>query len=185
MIVAVLMTGFTGCGREVPPEIPDFRIPPKIALVDSTVPEVVTDPSAPMGPVPTPLPKRAPTKASVAVTKAKVAEAPSPTPIPEAPAAPSIVGTWQVTEMSRRGQSQPLPSGMQMTFTFAQDGSLTMSVSGGQMPQAHTQQGTYSLTGNQITITMQNHSKSGTCTFDGNDRVTLEMDESKMTMARR
>jgi predicted small lipoprotein YifL len=184
MIVAVLMTGFMGCGRETPPEIPDFRIPPKIALIDSTVPEIVTDPSGPMGPVPTPLPKQTPTKPPVAVVKAKVAQAPPPTQVPEAPAAPSIVGTWKVMETSFRGQAHPMPAGMQMIFTFGQDGSLNMSMSGGQLPQPQTQQGSYSLTGNQITLTMQNHSQSGTCTFDGNDKITIEIGEGKTTMAR-
>jgi hypothetical protein len=183
VIVVVLTAGLSGCGRDAPPEIPDFRIPAKIALVDSTVPEVVADPSAPMAPTPAPLPKGEPTKAPVLVAKKNVA-APTPTPAPEAPLAPSIVGTWQITEMARRGQSQPLPAGMQMTLTFAQDGSLTMSVSGGQMPQANTQQGTYTLTGNQITINLHNQAKSGTCTFEGDNKITIEIDEAKMTMTR-
>jgi hypothetical protein len=182
-IVIVLSAGMAGCGRDAPPDIPEFRIPAKIALVDSTVPEVVSDPSAPMAPTPTPVSKREPTKAPV-VAKSKGVDAPAPTRIPDAPAAPSIVGTWQVTEMSHRGQSRPMPAGMQMAFTFAQDGSFTMSMSGGQMAQAQTQQGTYTLTGNQLNITMKNQSKSGTCTFEDQNKVTLEIDEAKMTMTR-
>jgi hypothetical protein len=181
--IYIMSLAMTGCGRDAPPDIPDFRIPAKIAFIDSTVPEVVSDPSAPMAPTPTPAPKSEPTKVPV-VAKAKGVEVPPPTRIPEPPAAPSIVGTWQVTEMSHRGQSHPLPAGMQMTLSFAQDGALTMSMSGGQMPQAQTQQGTYTLTGNQITINLQNHSKSGTCTFEGNDKIILDIDESKMTMTR-
>jgi len=179
-----LAIALAGCGRDEPPEIPEFRIPAKVALVDSTVPEVVPDPSASAVPTPTPMPKAEPTKGPSPAAKTKAPETAPPTPTPEPVAGPSIVGTWQVTEMSHRGQSHPMPAGMQMTFTFGQDGSLTMSTSGGQMPQAITQQGTYTLSGNQLTVTMQNQTKTGACTFEGNDKLTLEVDEAKMVMAR-
>jgi len=94
------------------------------------------------------------------------------------------VGTWRVTGMSHNGQDMPGFDEMEMTLTFTEDGSITMSVSGGQMPEAMTQEGTYRLSDSQITMSLDNQSKTGTCTFDGHNRVTLEFDEARMVLTR-
>ena len=58
-----------------------------------------------------------------------------------------------------------------------------MTMSAG--PQGtQSRQGTYTLSGDSITISIENETKSGTLTFEGNDRATISMDEMKMTLSR-
>jgi hypothetical protein len=169
-----------GCGRDLPPEILKFVPPVKQAVVDSTVPEVVKEPSAPAD-VPKPKPKPAPVKQAV------VEAAPPPAPVVEAKPEkkePTILGTWTVVEMSHNGQSQPMPPGMQMTLTFEEGGSVTMSMSGDQMPEARTTQGTYSLTDGQISLTVGNDTQTGTCSFEGENRLVLDFTKAEMVLTR-
>jgi hypothetical protein len=94
------------------------------------------------------------------------------------------VGTWQIVEMSHRGQPSPMPPGMTMTLTFAEGGSLSMTMSGGPAPAGQSRQGSWSLSGNQITVTMENDTKTGSLTFEGPDRAILDLEEAKMTLSR-
>ena len=73
---------------------------------------------------------------------------------------------------------------MEMTFTFTEDGTVTMSVSGEQMPEAMTREGTYTLSNGEITMNIDNQSQTGSYTFDGNNRVTIEIDEARMVLTR-
>lgn len=183
LLFFVILGGpLSGCGRDAPPTIPDFVPPHKIAFVESTVPEPAGERLAPAI-TPPPRPRAQPKVVKAApVVQATVAA--TPTPAPTAPAAPSIVGTWQVVEMIVQGKSQPMPAGMQMSFTFEASGTVAMSVGGGQMPQPMVRQGTYTLNDNQITLNMDKSSKTGTCTFEGDNKVTLDFTEAKMVLSR-
>lgn len=172
-----------GCARSWPPEIPPPRgLPapvveaPKVELAVAEAPKPVVEE---VRPAPPPEPVRAPeTKPAAPV------EAPKPPPAPEAPKAPTIVGSWRVAEMSRQGQTMPMPDGVVMSFTFQDGGTLSMSMSGGPMPADQNRNGTWSVTGDQITISMENDAKTGTLTFEGNDRAIIDVVEVKMTLQR-
>jgi hypothetical protein len=71
-----------------------------------------------------------------------------------------------------------------MTFIFAEDGTLTQSASGGPMPEAQTNSGTYTLNDNSLTLEMQGQSQSGTVTFEGTNGMIFEMDQGRMTLTR-
>jgi len=159
----------------MPPEVPDFKPPAKKVVKEETPPQVVADtrPAAPVEPPPAPAP-----------AKPEPPKPAPPPPRPEAPpppvekkAAPTLVGTWKISEMSVNGQSPPESAQMQMTITFEEGGSVTMAVSSPQMPQAHTQTGTWSLTDGQITMSMDRESRTGRCTFEGDSRAILEFEE--------
>jgi hypothetical protein len=172
-----------GCYRSPPPEIPEFKPPPKPVAAETAPPATAEEAPAPVAEEPPPEPEPEPQPIDVAVP---LPSEPPPAPEPEKQTArgPTIIGTWRCVEMLYNGQSMPLPEGMEMTMTFSEDGTLTMSTSGGPLPEPHTQQGTYALDGDQITISMGNEAKTGTCTFDGNDRVTLDIAESQMVLTR-
>jgi hypothetical protein len=176
-----------GCGRDDPPTIAEFH-PPKEKAIDE---EILVKIEPTPAPAPTPEKPAAPPEPTPAPEPPKEQpkkEAPPPPkpvePEPKAPASPSIIGTWRVEEMSHNGQSRPMPEGMEMKFTFAADGKLMMTHSGSRMPEAQSVEGTYSISGDQITITMQNEAKTGTFSLEGNDKLTLEIDKAKMTLVR-
>lgn len=180
-LIACVLAG--GCVRSGPPEIPPPRSLPAPVVEERKVEVAVADAPKPVAeevrPVPAPEPARAPeTKPAGPV------EAPKPPPAPEAPKAPTIVGAWRVTEMSRQGQTMPMPDGVVMTLTFQEGGTLSMSMSGGPMPADQSRNGTWSVTGDQITISMENDAKTGTLTFEGNDRAVIDVTEVKMTLQR-
>jgi hypothetical protein len=181
VIMGGIVGAMSGCGRDAPPEGSEYKVPPAIVFGESAVPE-----PASLSGTPAPPPKPVPTAAPVKVAAPVQAMQKVPEPVKKVEsAAPSIIGTWLVSEMSRNGQAMPLPPGMQITFTFAEGGSLTMSVSGEKIPQGkNDQQGSYTLNGEQFTMTMHNKPSSGTCRFEGNDRVTLDMTEAKMVLTR-
>ena len=56
------------------------------------------------------------------------------------------------------------------------------------MPEPMTRQGTYTYSDSQITMSIDNDDSTGTCTFEGNDRVTLEFEKHgqkvKMVLSR-
>jgi hypothetical protein len=172
-----------GCYRASPPDVPEFRAPPKKMAPAAAAPEPVeTKPQpvaqeAPVQPQPPPQPMQPPTTPPPAV-------APAAGPKPEAAGKPTLVGTWRVTQMAHGGQPEELPQGMQMTLTFTESGALTMTVSGGPVPEAQTTQGSYTFSGSQITMTMEGESKTGTCTFSGPDQVTIEIDDGRMVLRR-
>jgi hypothetical protein len=185
----ILKTGFiagvivwigAGCGRDAPPDVPEYKIPPAIVFEESAVPEPAPLSGAPAA-APRPVPRPMPAKVQVPVPVEQKVVA----PVMKAEASgPSLIGSWRITEMIVKGQAIPMPAAMQMTLTFAEGGSVTMSVSGGQMPQGKTEQGTYTLTGEQFTMTIHNDTKSGTCRFEGTGRATLDMGEAKMVLTR-
>ncbi|MFA5864581.1 MAG: lipocalin family protein [Phycisphaerae bacterium] len=181
VLTLVIVILASSCGRDAPPVISDFVPPLKLADVESTVPDVAPQPSKAPPLAPPPMPK--PVKSVRQVVQTPVQEI-KPEPKPQAPAAPSIVGTWQITEMIQNGTSMPLPPGMQMTLTFDDGGTVTMSVSAPQMPQSQTQQGTYTLNNDQITMNIKNEAMTGTCTFEGNTKVTLDFTKVKMVLVR-
>jgi len=173
----------SGCGREPPPEIQQF-VPPIQEIVKQTATQeaIDTTPEQEPEPKPKPEPKPEPKKA---VPKPKAPPlAPKPQPKEEEPQAPSIIGSWQVSDMSRNGQSMPMPEGVEMTFTFGEDGTVSMTTSMAQMPEPRTMEGTYTLTDDQITISMKGESKTGTYTLQGNDTLILEIDQVQMTLSR-
>ena len=175
-LVAWMMAG---CARSLPPEIPDFKPPaarkPAPAVPPPTAKEAKPVAEAPPAPVQAPVPQ-APQTQPAAPPQIKPVAAP-------AAKAPTIVGTWQVVEMSQNGQAQPLPPGASVTLTFAEGGTVSMTMGGG--PEGgQSRQGTYSVSGNSITIAMENESKTGTLTFEGNDRAIIEVEEMRMTLTR-
>lgn len=176
---------WAGCTRDAPPEIPPY-VPPVVAkpvealkpapAVESAPPPVVEQ--RPVIVAAAEAPKPPPVAAPVEVAK------PAPSPEPAAPPAPTIIGAWRLVEMIQNGRPEPMPPGMSMVMTFEEGGTVTLAVSGGPMPEAQNMSGTYTLTGDQITITIQNDSKSGTLKFEGNTRAILDMQEVKMTLER-
>lgn len=174
----VLSCGSARCARESPPEIRQF-VPPVVRMIAEDEPTsrpVVAAAPEPEAPVPTSPPATAP-------APVEIVEAPVEEPEPVAPAAPSIVGAWRVVEMSRQGQTQPMPPGMDMVWTFDESGSYSMSMTGG--PGGGQQvDGSYTLSGDSITISMPNQTESGTVTFNGNDQMTFDLSEAVITFAR-
>jgi len=172
-----------GCAREKPPEIPDPALPrpakvvkeePKVEVVEAseTPVEAPPPPPAPKAEAPKPAP----------VVAAKPEEAPKPVEAAPAAKAPTIVGTWRAVEMSQRGQV--MPAQMNIQFTFGEDGTVSMSMSMEGMPEPHSESGTYTLNGEQITISIRNDSKSGTLKFEGDSRATMEVAEVKVVLER-
>ncbi len=176
VLAAVLIAaGLTGCYRPAPPDVPEFHAPAE--PVRKEIEKVAA--SDTVAPTPTPETTTMPTPTPVPGAPVELAASPTPTPPPtaEAPAAPSIVGRWQMTEMSHNGQSHPLPDGMTMIYEFGADGStLTINVSGGKLPSPQTMTGSYSVSGDQITFTMHDHSQSGTFRFEGDNVLVIEAD---------
>jgi hypothetical protein len=170
------------CARSFPPEIPDFKPPPEPVAKEEIKPRLAADTAEAVEEAePEPQPE-----AERPVVKEEALKPPEPEPEPEAAAvqAPTLVGTWRVVEMSKDGETAPGFDQMEMTFTFTEDGTITMTVSSSQMPESHTQEGSYALADGQITITMRDQAKTGTCTFEGNNRVILEVDGGRLTLDR-
>lgn len=180
---SILAFVIIGCTRSAPPDIPDFTPPPKPVVTEEVKPVLAVESTESDIEESAPEPKP---ETEIPVAKEPEPEAPPPPPKPAEPepAAPSIVGSWRVTEMSHNGQSSPDFDQMEMTFTFSEDGTFSMSVSGEMLPEAHTQEGTYTIADGQITITAEGRSQSGTYSFDGNDSVTIEIDSARMVLTR-
>jgi outer membrane biosynthesis protein TonB len=176
-----------GCTRSSPPEVAEFRPPPKKVVEEKIPPQVVSDTAPSVAEPPKPEPKAEPEKPKETAPPAKPETKPEPKPEKkEESAAPTIIGSWKVVEMSHAGQSRPLPDGMEMIYIFTEDGTLNMEMSGGPLPEAQTKQGSYTLSGQQVTITVDGHSQTATYSFDGPDRLILEMEtgEAKVTLSR-
>lgn len=175
-----LVCGMASCARESPPEIRQF-VPPVVRMIadeePTSRPVVAAAPTpAPKAPEPTSQPTSAP-------APVEIVEAPVEEPEPVAPAAPSIVGSWRIVEVSRQGQTEPMPPGMDMIWTFDENGSLSTSMTGGPGGGQQTD-GSYTLSGDAITISMQSQTLSGTLAFNGNDQMTLDLSEVFFTLAR-
>jgi len=175
-----------GCYRSAPPDILDFRPPLKPVATAPTTSEAVQEesPQAPPPPPP-PEPEAQPVQARVAATAPAAPPPTEPKPEPTAPQGPTLVGTWRLVEMVENGAAMPMPEGVGMTFTLTEDGTMSMSVSGapgGEAPPAV--QGTYTISGNQITVSLQNQTHTGTYTFKGNSEVTLDFGTRQMTLRR-
>ena len=76
-----------------------------------------------------------------------------------------------------------MPPGMTMSMTFAESGTVSMTMSGGPGEQP-ARQGTWSVSDKQVTISIDHDTKTGTLTFEGNDRAILDFAEAKMTLTR-
>jgi len=179
IVYGILILGFIGCTREPPPEVSDYKAPKKYVLEESTVPESVTTVSTPVVLPPTP----PPTAKTIAKTLTPPPSAATPLPV-KAKSEPTIIGTWEVQELIKHGQPQPKMAGMQMTLTFAEGGSLSMTISNPQMPQPMTMQGTYTFGDGQISLNIKGQPQSGTYQFEGENRVTLDLGEGKMVLSR-
>lgn len=178
VLVGALVAG--GCWRESPPEIPDYI--PRVAKPAVETPKVEVA-EAPAQPVAAPEPKPEAPPPPKPVVAAKPIEAPPPPPpAPAAAREPTIVGTWKAVEMSQGGNA--MPANVSIQFTFEQDGTLSMSMSMEGMPESQTEKGTYTLNGDQITISIENDAKTGTLRFEGESRVTLEVAEVKIVLER-
>jgi outer membrane biosynthesis protein TonB len=179
---SILSLVLWGCYRSSPPELPEFRPPPKKIVKETAPPEAVEDaPEPEYEEPPEPEPEPEPLAATPAPQPA--AAAPQPKTQEEAPAAPTIIGTWRMTDMLINGQSMMPPGeGLEMTFTFAEGGVLTASRSG-PLPEPHTAQGSYTIDGNQITMTMEGDTQTGTFTLDAHV-LTLNFDQMQMVLTR-
>ena len=93
-----------GCIRSSPPEIPEFKPPPKPVVTEETKPVLAVEAPEPEVEEPAPEPEPEPPE-PVAVEPAPEPPEPEPEPVEPEPAAPSLVGTWRVTEMYHTGQS--------------------------------------------------------------------------------
>ncbi len=183
--LVALLVQVAGCTRALPPDIAEFKAP---STSVTELPEIVV---AGEGGEPAPIVAEAPKPAAPpeAPKPKPVATAPAEAPPPAVeaekaePTAPTIVGTWRVTEMSHGGQQMPGMSEMQTTLTFAEDGTLAMNMSHPQMPEPQSKSGTYSISGDQLTITMDGDSKTGPYTLDGN-QLTIEIEQAKLVMTR-
>jgi hypothetical protein len=179
LLLAGILTGL-GCVRSSPPEIPPYR-PPAARVIKET-------PFLEIGEI---------TEAVAYTPKPELKPAAKPKPEPEAPKptvkeetkpqpaanTPTLVGTWTAQEMTTQN-GVDLSSQMSITFTFGDDGQFSMTMSREGMPQPATQTGTYELSGDQITISVQGQTRTGTCTFDGPNRVTLALNDVRLVLAR-
>jgi len=184
MILLGLVPAFViaGCYRSSPPQIKHFKPPAVKVVKEIAPPEVVVDTAKPEieKPAPTPEPTPEPEKTSSATP----APTPAPKPKKEEAQAPSIIGSWRVTEMTQNGQSSPQMDSMEMTFTFAEDGSASVTMAHSQMPEPMTREGTYTLSDKTLTMTFEGHSDTSTLTFEGNDQAVIEKDQVRMVLTR-
>ncbi len=181
VVLAVWTLSFmlSGCYRSSPPKIPEFLPPSEPAARELTTPEAVKGKTEAWTEKAEPEPE----PESTAKPAPSAEPPPEDKPAEAAVAEPSIIGTWQVREITQSGQAMPFPEGMEMTMTFAEGGSVSMSMSGDMMPEAQAFQGTYSLEGDRITVSMQGETKSGTYSLDG-DTLTLDFEDGRMVLSR-
>jgi hypothetical protein len=184
-LIVVALAWAAGCGREAPPDVREY-VPTLLAKAPATQPaepEEAEEKPAEAAP-----PMEAPPVQVVATVAPPVATEVERAPVAAAPSdakAPSIVGTWRVVEMSHRGQTQPMPPGMSMTLTFGEDGTFGMSMAGAPGgPGEEMPKGTYTVSGEQITISMRGETKTGKFSLDGSSKATIDIDEAKMTLER-
>ncbi|MHC4674785.1 MAG: lipocalin-like domain-containing protein [Planctomycetota bacterium] len=171
-----------GCYRSSPPQIKHFKPPIPKVVKKVSQPDVVVDAPKPETAKPTPTPE--PTPEPEKTPSATPTPSPTPQPKKEETPAPSIIGTWRVTEMTHNGQTPPQFDSMEMNLTFTEDGNMSMTMSGDQLPQAMTREGTYTVSDNTITMTMDGRDQTGTLTFEGSDQAVIEIDQARMVLTR-
>lgn len=179
--VLTMTIWLAGCWRDLPPEIQEFRPPVARPVADAPATQPATQPSAPV--VEAPKPQEVPeAKPEPVKATATAVAAPPSAPVKEAAKAPTIVGSWRMTKATRGGQAQEMPAGLEMTFTFNEDGTLAMSQS--IQGQSHDMSGSYTLSGGQISMTMMGRTVAGSVTFNGDNEMTLDIDNTQMTLTR-
>lgn len=180
MFAAAVVVTAGGCYRSSPPEMPEFKAPVR-AVEEVVEEELVEDKVTLVVGMPDMMPEPDFEPVSAAAPAPVAAAAPPPAPDSAAPtaAAPTIVGSWRVTDMSHDGQSMMMP-GMEMTMTFGADGTLTMYATAAEMPEPMTMTGSYTVNGSQITMEMNGDSKSGTFTLTA---TTLAITVEDVTLA--
>jgi len=179
----ILLT-FTACYREMPPDMPEFRAPVVTKDEVATAAEVKRDTGPGPVMVEAPVVEAAPEVAAPppVVAAPTGMEAPPPAPPEAAPAAPSIVGTWRMVQMiDQTGQPQPMPPGASMTLTFSADGQITVQQQFGDMNNSET--GSYTVSVDQITLTVDGEPKTGTYTVTAT-QLTIVIDEGTVVCER-
>lgn len=183
-----LIAALGACTREGPPEIPEWKLTGGPAAAASKI-EEVEEVAAPVEAA-----AAAPAPPEMIAAAPVVAAAPPPQPVetppapkaPGTPQKPSLIGTWRVAQASEG--DKPMPPGMDMRFSFAADGTMTMSMTMNRpdAPEAmtHTKTGTYSLADDTITLSFDRETKSGTLTFEGPDRARIEVERVKLVLER-
>lgn len=180
-ITAALILG--ACWRADPPEVPEFRVPAARSAAVRMPEQVDPGPvpvAAEMAPVEAPPPPPPPPPPKVNADAA----APPPAVPAAGPASNTIVGTWRVTEMMEGGE-QEMPPGASMILTFNADGSMSLSMGMEGMPEPMTMAGSYTVNGNQLTMTIAEHpeTKTGTFSVDGNT-LTINVDDTVLKATR-
>jgi len=183
-LVALLVSLASGCYRPSPPELPTFKPPAARAAEEEEEPEAAeaaVPAASPAGVIEPEVaePQLAPPPpVEVALPAPAVVEA-----VAAPAAAPTIVGSWRIIEASSGGQPQEGMENMEMIFTFTADGVVRMSVSGPEMPQPMTMEGTYTTTGDQITMTLAGQTQTGTYELSGN-QLKLHVPDGEATLER-
>jgi hypothetical protein len=169
-------------GRSRPPALPVFRAPP-VTTEPAEEPQLIAD-----EPV-TRVPATPPAPPPVEAPAPKVEAAPPPPPPvkaaePPKAGAPTIVGSWRMTEMTMNGQSAPGIDQVSMSFTFKADGTVAAVHEMASAGMHREQEGTYEISGDQITIRMDQHPQTMTFSFEGNDRLILSFQQMRMVLTR-
>ncbi|GMV97320.1 MAG: hypothetical protein AMXMBFR83_16780 [Phycisphaerae bacterium] len=185
--VLAVIAALSACTREGPPEIPEWKLsggPAAAAKIEEVEEVAAPVEAAAAAPAPPEMIAAAPVLAPG--PPPKPVETPPVPKAPETPQKPSIIGTWRVAQASEG--DKPMPPGMDMRFSFAADGTMTMSMTMNRPdapePTAHTKTGTYSLADDTITLSFDRETKSGTLTFEGPDRVRIEVERVKFVLER-
>lgn len=164
----------TGCMRSDPPEVTEFKPPKKVEEERKVVQVADTGEALPDEKKPEPQPEAKP--------EAKPERKPEPKPEEKKedpkqdPQGPSIIGTWKMVSMERDGQSMDMPPEMNITMTFQEGGTMTMRQEHSQMPEANEMEGTYTIDGDQLSITVMGDTKSGAFEFDGANTLYLNIE---------
>lgn len=178
--VGTLTLWLAGCWRDAPPEIQEFRAPATHVEEETPESQPTTQPAPAVVEEPKP---EEPAEEKPKTVKAPTTVEAAPEPPQEAPKKePTIIGSWRLTQAAHNGQVMPLPAGMEMTMTFNDDGTLAMSQSF--QGQSHDRTGTYTLNGNQITISMMGQTKTGNYSLNGDNELTMDMDNGQATFTR-
>lgn len=181
-LLAVVALDMGWHGRSSPPVLPVFRAAPA-ASEPADEPQIIADEPVSRAP------EKPPAPPPVEAPPPKVEAAPPPPPpakAPEAPkpAAPTIVGTWRMTEMTMNGQSAPGSDQVSMTFTFKTDGTIAAVHDVASAGMHREQEGTYEVSGDQITIRLDQRPQTMTFSFEGNDRLILSFQQMRMVLTR-
>jgi hypothetical protein len=183
-VMAIAAGLAAGCGREAPPEIHEYvpiRVAKAAPQTQEAEPEEMVEAAAVEAPA-APAPVRQEVMVAAAPAAAtEVAKAPA---APAVAQAPTVLGTWRVVEMSQHGEAMPMPAGMSMQLTFEEGGTLTTVMSMPGMPEPQRQQGTYSVSGDQITLIIGGDAKTGGLRFEGDSRMIVDAGDTRIVLTR-